>query len=563
MIFNALNIQLNGKTTGQIKTICPVCSKDRKKKSDPCLSVNIDTGAYNCHNCGAKGNIHKYNRPDKVYVKPVWHNRTQLSDKVVKWFEWRGISQATLKAMRITEGREWMPQAEAERNVIEFNYFRGDELINVKYRDAEKNFKLVKDAERTWYNHDAIYNETLYIVEGEIDVLTFVECGFDNVVSVPNGASNFDFFDPEQLDKINHVYIAVDNDERGLQLRYELARRIGYEKCYWVDWGAAKDANEYLVKFGRIAFAEAVKRFVEFPVDGIVYVKDVYSEIADLYQNGIKLGKKIRHSEFSNHMTLETGRLMVVTGIPSHGKSEAVDEILEQMAVLHGWRSAYFSPENWPVQLHVSKLAAKVCGRWLQQMTIDQLDNVMEYLNDMFYWIMPEDDEYSLDTILSKARILITKYGVKAVVIDPWNTVSYDLDGMTETQYVNKALAKMTMFARKHDVLLVLVAHPVKMEKKSDGKYEVPSLYSINGSSHFYNKADFGLTVYRDMETDEVEWHITKVKFRHLGRVGIVRFVNNPKNGRYEELTHYKTLGYEKIPHIETIKDEPEAVTPF
>jgi hypothetical protein len=49
-----------------------------------------------------------------------------------------------------------MPQTGKTENVIKFNYFIGDQLINVKYRDGRKNFKLYKGAEKVFYNINSI-----------------------------------------------------------------------------------------------------------------------------------------------------------------------------------------------------------------------------------------------------------------------------------------------------------------------------------------------------------------------------------------------------------------------
>jgi len=67
------------------------------------------------------------------------------------------------------------------------------------------------------------------------------------------------------------------------------------------------------------------------------------------------------------------------------------------------------------------------------------------------------------------------------------------------------------------------------------GKMIVPDLSNISGSAHYYNKTDGGLAVYRDFERGIVEVHINKIKFKHLGKIGMVRYSYNIKNGRYEE----------------------------
>ena len=177
---------------------CPVCSDDRKKKNAPCFSYNSQLGVGKCSHCGIS--VFKKDDNYKSYVRPVWENKTSLSEKLVEWFNKRNISQETLIAMRVTEGTEWMPHKQTEMNVVKFNYFRDGQYINTKFRSGDKGFKLVKDAEKIFYNLDGIRGASeVYIVEGEIDCLTMIQAGYANTVSVPNGANkgnnNLDYLD--------------------------------------------------------------------------------------------------------------------------------------------------------------------------------------------------------------------------------------------------------------------------------------------------------------------------------------------------------------------------------
>ena len=144
-----------------------------------------ERGLGTCMNCDEVFQLHTFERKgaaDKVYIKPEWKNNVMLSDNAVKWFESRGISQRTLIKMKITEGSEWMPQTSKEENTIQFNYFINNELINIKYRDGRKNFKLVKGAEKVFYNIDStVGHDYVVIVEGEMDALSFVEAKVDSV----------------------------------------------------------------------------------------------------------------------------------------------------------------------------------------------------------------------------------------------------------------------------------------------------------------------------------------------------------------------------------------------
>src|SRR5690606_10510656 len=111
----------------------------------------------------------------------------KLDEKVKKWFKGRGISEQTLSQARVTQSKEWMPQTSKEENTINFNYFLNDEIVNIKYRDGRKNFKLYKGAEKIFYNLDSIIlSKECVIVEGEIDALSVIEAGYYSVVSVPN-----------------------------------------------------------------------------------------------------------------------------------------------------------------------------------------------------------------------------------------------------------------------------------------------------------------------------------------------------------------------------------------
>src|ERR1039458_1831353 len=170
---------------------CPSCSDERKKKNVKCFSYNRDKEVGKCAHCGIV--LHKkkeFVKQDIVYKRPAWKNKTLLSDKLIKWFEGRKISQKTLLEFKISEGKEWMPQTQSEQNVIHFNYFRENELVNIKYRNGNKQFKLFAGGELIFYNIDAIKDQKqIVIVEGEMDALAFHEAGIKNVISVPNGAT--------------------------------------------------------------------------------------------------------------------------------------------------------------------------------------------------------------------------------------------------------------------------------------------------------------------------------------------------------------------------------------
>ncbi len=570
-----------GRTTGNVKTYCPQCHDTRRDKRDKSLSVNLDKGCWNCHYCGWQAglekdfddspegkrkwmeqqpwyNPHRLRKQKPVYKKPERRQvNGTLSDKALAWFKGRGISKETLEACKVTEGMEWMPQKNGQANTVQFNYYLNGELINTKFRTGDKCFKLCSGAQLIPYNIDAIKGQKdCIITEGEMDALSFYEIGYHNVVSVPNGANaNLEYLDDfieDYFDDKETIYIASDTDTKGTELRDELLRRFGAERCRVLEYGeGCKDANEHLQKFGRDSLKKVITSAPEIKLEGVFTVSDFEESLDALFEHGMQKGVTIGHDCFDRLCSFETKRLCTVTGIPGSGKSEFIDEIAERLNMRYGWRFAYFSPENAPLAYHASKLIEKFTGKKFdrQHLTYGEYKQVKQHLETNFFFISPKDD-YRLDTILAKAKFLVRRKGIKALVIDPYNRLEDESDGMSETKYISRQLDRLTNFAQQNDVLVILMAHPTKQTKNKDGVIEAPTLYDISGSAHFYNKTDFGIVVHRNRVENTVEVHVQKVKFRHLGEVGTALFKYNLNNGRYVPYTNGIEPVWDNTNHI-------------
>jgi twinkle protein len=514
---------------------CPECSHLRKKKTDKCLSWDKANNRGYCHNCSTA--FFEY-RPHeaKEYVCPEWTNKTDLTDKAVKYFENRMISQSTLVKAKVYSDIEFMPQFAKKEETICFPYFQNDKLINIKFRGPKKSFKLVAGAELIFWNIDCLkkYDEVI-IVEGEIDALTFIQAGFDNVLSVPNGANkNLEYLDSciEMFNPVKKIFIATDQDTKGIELKAELIRRFGAERCYVVSFKDCKDANEYLQKYGD-AIKDVIENAVPVPVKGIIEMTSLYADIRDLYERGVQKGKEIGIQKIDEFISWETGRLAIVTGIPSSGKSEFVDYIVTKLNIIHGWKAAYFTPENYPLKFHYAKIYEKLIGKKFNNTKSSELefDMAYDYVKDNFFYILNEED-FKVKSILDSAKILIKTRGIRIIVIDPYNKLEHQYKD-SETQYISRFLDEIITFAKINDILLFLVAHPRKMNKG-----EVPTLYDISGSANFYNKTDYGLTVHRKVcdegtMINEVDIYFQKIKYKHLGSQGVINLKYDYDSGRF------------------------------
>lgn len=537
----------------QVYSTCPQCSHTRQKSNDKCLSTNTETKAFCCHHCGYSGSLANNNNKS-TFVKPKMPAiKEEYTEEFIEYFKKRGISKSTLQKNKI---------AESNKEII-FPYFHGGEIVNIKYRTFDKQFRQARNGKKVFYGIDDITEaKEVIIVEGEIDRLALNEAGFNNVISVPDGApavntkaysTKFDYIEncEKELEHVEKFIIATDNDLPGMKLKHELVRRLSPENCWYVEYPEnSKDANDVLVKHSEFMLMSMVDGAKPCPVDGIFTVNDFKNEILNLYYNGDAGGLSTGWINIDKYYTIKPGELTIVTGIPSHGKSEYIDALTINLCKFHGWRIAYFSPENFPIEKHISKMIRKSIKKpfginYNGHLEENELEKEIEYLNSMVYFISPDDEELKISDIIKKAKVLVKRYGIKGLVIDPWNEIDHSRPNyMSETEYISHCLTAIRRFARIHDVHIWLIAHPTKLKKELNGKYPVPTPYDISGSAHFRNKADNCLSVWRDLENEEkdVEIHIQKIRFREVGKIGWSKLKYDIPTGTYREGENYGYL---------------------
>lgn len=572
-----------------VNVACPICKDQHSKnKRRRCLSVNLDTGLYKCFRCNATGKLDGFSstapqekdgadKEKPAYRIPRWFPEFINADspQLDYLVSTRMLTTQTLKEMKISEPWTNMPKKSSDEEeagstalaqstgeadgtdvtdaphptsaleqVIAFNYFLDGKLVNVKYRTIDKQFKMFGGGRVIPYNLDSVKGKSVCaITEGEIDAATLHQCGMKSVISVPTGGSARvdwidEFWDTHFSDK-RYFILALDEDNVGRKLLDSLTARLGADRCRIVHWSkGCKDANEELLAHGQ----ESVLRCLElavYPLMGNVFTaKDLRQELQDVYHNRIQHGMKVGLQGFDDLVSFELKRLVTITGKPGEGKSELVDELVVRLAVMHGWKTAFFSPENMPIALHLRKLAEKLTGFRFEpsvEMTDAMFEAVSRWLAANICHILPREDCYELDTILATARMLVERKGIRTLVIDPFNRIEQRLrEGQTELQYISSVLNRLVRFAQQMNVMVILVAHPRKVNRSLyDGKARRVEMNDINGSADFANKSDICLAVDRNDEMEVTTVYVDKVRFKHLGKRGHCYFHYEVMNGRF------------------------------
>lgn len=550
------------KPTGRVE---PVFCCEEPETHSFVLADNLLTS--NCHNIGCefKGNVRfvERKREAKKYEKPpqdVIVSR-ELRDNVVQWFKGRGISENTLNKFLIFFKEEWMPQSQQKEGCVCFPYLRDGQIVNIKYRTSKKDFKMVKDAELILFNLNSVGDKRYCIItEGEIDCMSCFEAGFgvdpiadnegevvnDNFskwcqLSVPNGASmgeqKLDYLDncSEWLMAIEVFVIATDGDAAGEQLKNELIRRLGVERCKTISYPIeecvplenglrrrCKDLNEVLKFLGKSAVVNVINGAEQIPVEGVYYVDDIFSSMLQNFRNGIQPAPATHFGEMDDYFRWKKGEINLFVGWANHGKTTLVLQMMLTKSIKDGWTWAIFSPENYPAHDFYDDLIEMYCGKWLDRMSEEEYSTAASFIDRHIFYVYP-DDSHDIHSINEKFRYLVLKKGIDGVLVDPWNQLDHiQKPYQREDMYISDTLKDVKRFALLNCVSYNIIAHPVKQSKEPDKSLPPVDMYDIAGGAMWANKSDNIISYYRpnhhaDKTSPDVIIYVQKIKRRRTG----------------------------------------------
>lgn len=301
-----------------------------------------------------------------------------------------------------------------------------------------------------------------------------------------------------------------------------------------IDWKAYSD-------MAKAVTAEALNA----PIGEELLTGDMITpDVLALYETGYRRGETTGWSTMDEYYTVRRGEFTVITGIPGHGKSSWLDNLMVNLSRRSGWKWAVFSAENFPVARHAAGLMEVYSGKPFSKgpsvrMTPSERDGALKWIGEHFRFIQPREDRYSLDRIVQAAFSIGE---IDALVIDPWNELDHARPrDMREDEFISISLTKLRWLARNCEIHVFVVAHPAKYQKQKGEPKPVITLNDVKGASEWYAKADNGVSVWRD-ETDTTgatDVHIQKIRFREVGRAGgAVRLYYDRVSGRFTDPNH-------------------------
>ncbi len=508
------------------------------------LSVDIDSkrAVWTCHHCGTSGS-HFFNstpikeeEPAPMQFKLTY---TPLREEHVAWLAGRGISLPTAEKAGVMATTCFFRRLGRVAPAIAFPYKGAYKIRSIE----DKDFANDGSPAGLWLSPIITNKQEIVITEGEMDALACMEAGIE-AVSIPSGAGNkFTFLETEDklFSSATRVVLALDNDQPGIAMANELARRLGKYRCYKIDI-KEKDLNELLMATGTQAVKNAIEQASHWPVEGLYDAGFFKTQVDDIYLNGMGTGLSTGFGGLDSLYSVVPGLLTIVTGYPGGGKSELVDQLMVNLARDAEWKFGIASFEN-PPKLHIAKLMAK----WERKPFFDgatprmstfERDRSFRWVNDHFFFIHNDDGSLcQLDSLIDRIKTAVMRYGIRGVVIDPYNYIARPKDA-NETEWVSDMLTQLCSTAKAYGLHVWFIAHPSKQPPAVDGKTRIPDGNSISGSAHFWNKADFGITVHRPRPKEDyvAEVHVWKSRFSWLGKQGSCELLYDPASFSYEEI---------------------------
>lgn len=420
-------------------------------------------------------------------------------------------------------------------------------------REREMPWLHTADAGKTWqastggiassaglYQIDTIAEQPtapVFVVEGEKCVDILAAEGLLATTN-PGGASESNLARYSGFLRGRKVYVLPDADDAGEKHAEQwLAALNGVAKSAWIvrlpGLGPKDDVADWIARGGTPEDLLHIAADAS-PLAAIVSASPsarVVGEALRVIANGWPQGWTLGLGDAVDRLVrFFPSKLVIVTGIPSSGKSSFVETIAVNFYRDHGIKTAFFSGEAPEVE-HVIGLVQKRHGKSLESLRSQpNIRDLVEGVRHFAVRIEPPSGQRNVDTIIAAAEHAIERHGVRFIAIDPWSVIEKDRERwMTETEFAARSLDKLSRLAQSADVCVLLVAHPRKISKSADGNFEAPSLYDISGSAHFFNAPDIGIVIHRVKKENRSigELHVRKVRFQHIGEIGTAELVYN------------------------------------
>lgn len=296
---------------------------------------------------------------------------------------------------------------------------------------------------------------------------------------------------------------------------------------------------------------DAVDRLVaDRDESGLILPEDMTDDVLDIHRRG-RDARSIPTgwSTLDRIWKLAPGMLTILAGHPGHGKSTFVDALVVNMARTQGWRTCLFAPESAPSDDHNVRLLQGWLRKPLDRMSEAEIRSGQDELQRRVVWVNHELHT-SPSAILAQAAVAHANHPLNMLVIDPWSEVeAIPQRGQREDMLIGAELTRIRRWARRHEIHVIVAAHPRQVDRNTDGTLPVPNSQILHGGAVWRRKADSLIAIWRDdsgetQPEELVDVHVQKVRRNgvdgKMGRSAQLRF--DLETGRYAVVSHLEAI---------------------
>lgn len=305
-------------------------------------------------------------------------------------------------------------------------------------------------------------------------------------------------------------------------------------------------------------------------VKDVIYQQDIRDSMLKGFRDGYDKGKPTHFRSLVGHYSWLKKDVTLIGGIGGMGKSTFFYQLAALRAKKDGEKFAIFSPEQSPPDYFYNDIIHMVTGIYPEKryMGEDLYFEMMDWVNDHFFYVYPEDDSPTPDYINSRFERLIGEHGVAGVCVDPFNQLVNDWDKTgRDDRYISAYLQGCKRFANKHDVYYHVIVHPkASIGLTDEGEYRCPHVFDLAGGAMWNNHADNIMFVHRpyfrsDKMNNEVLISINKIKkYRVVGVPDDITLRFDRTKNRYMDdwgSPFDSNYGVEQKDFYEVEKDDP------
>lgn len=563
-----MNLKFRRAGTEAVVEECPFCHDTRGKADNFYkLNLSLESGAFMCHRCGAKGSWYTFQKrlgygvslypyrggpevadsgqseagelpsasaksrkhvlpcssTQQMYQRDLWGDlhevkrytseKRKLEDRVLKKY---GVGAAVFK---VEEGGQWTDHA-----CITFPmYDKNGKLVRHKVRSIKtKSYMRLQPKGGAWglFGLDTVPTdaEEVVVTEGEFDAMTVYQETGRPAISLPNGASSLPIQLLPALERFKKIILWMDMDAAGQNGAKQFSRKLGLKRCISVNTEDCKDANDGLLK--KVDLKQVLCSAKVIPHEEIVTFDDLREEVFQEFSHSKALeGLKCKSLPSLNDCLsgLRNGELTIYSGHTGIGKTTLLSQLSLDYCI-QGVPTLWGSFEVGKVRL-AGRLLKQFAGGHGKMITEGKgsYDLWADKFAELPMYFMTYHGSIDVQQVIDAMDYANYVYDCSHIVLD-------NLQFMTSGQGYGRdrfavqdhAVSAIRDFCTKRHVHVSLVVHP----RKEDDDRRIMAA-SVFGSAKATQEADNLIVLQRGNENAFRSLDVMKNRFN--GNTGKVK----------------------------------------